>query len=191
MKDELSKEQINSIKRALEDAIEQGPWAASSFLTAIGKKLQDLRDEFLAQVNSPTEDKMKESSLLATKMALRNGQQEIFIALYSFDGTNIQTWERILANLPKQMLSRPIYAKEEDAIALIRSKENKNNEAYVSIFINQGDILVLPSDKIPMDKLGKPLLTLKDKSLSTDNINRFVHESGVYTYSHGRCIKSS
>ena len=89
------------------------------------------------------------------------------------------------------MISRPIYADEEDIKALIRTKENKINEAYVSMYISQSDILPLPADKIPVDKLGKPLITLKDKSLSLDNINRFVHESGSYQYSQGRLVKNS
>jgi intracellular multiplication protein IcmQ len=88
------------------------------------------------------------------------------------------------------MISRPIYADEEDIKALLRTKENKANEGYVSMYISQSDILPLQSDKIPVDKLGKPLLTLKDKSLSLDNINRFVHKSGIYQYSQGRLVKS-
>ena len=191
MKDELSKQQSDTIVKALDKAIEQGPWEASTFLRVVGKKLRELREEFVAQLDMPTTQKAKESSLFASKMALRSGQQEIFIALYSSDGTNIQSWERILANLPKHMLSRPIYAKEDDVISLLKTKENKDNEAYVSIYINQGDILLLPADRTPVDKLGKPMLTLKDKSLNTENINRFVHKSVTYTYSHGRCIKTS
>ena len=101
-----------------------------------------------------------------------------------------EKWERIVNNLPKQIISRPIYADEENANQLIRSKENKLNEAYVAIYINQSDIIPM-GDKTPTDRLGKPLLTLKDKSLSLNNINRFVHVSGVYQYLAGKLIKES
>ena len=192
MKDELSKQQTDAILKALDDAIEQGPWEESNFLRVIGKNLHEIHDGFVARINRTGVNgaSLGMASHLANRIALRNGQQEIFVALYSSDGTNISSWERILTNLPKQMISRPIYADEEDIKALIRTKPNKINEAYVSMYINQSDILILSVDKTPLDKLGKSLLTLKDKSLNLDSINRFVHLSGTYQYSHGRLVKN-
>ena len=191
MKDELSEQQTESILKALDDAIEHGPWDESNFLRVIGKNLREIRDVFANQLLLPGQEKSKIVSHLANRIALRSGQQEIFIALYSSDGTNLQSWERILMNLPKQMISRPVYASEDDINAIIRTKENKNNEAYVSMYISQNDILQISADRTPVDKLGKPLLSLKDKSLSLDNINRFVHASGIYQYSQGRLVKNS
>ena len=190
MNDELSKQQSDAILKALDDAILQGPWDESNFLRVIGKNLHELRDGFIAQINTTNGAQSGMISHLANRIALRSGQQEIFIALYSSDGENIASWERILMNLPKQMISRPIYADEEDIKALIRTKANKINEAYVSMYINQSDILFLPVDKTPIDKLGKSLLTLKDKALNLDSINRFVHQSGSYQYSHARLVKN-
>ena len=80
---------------------------------------------------------------------------------------------------------------EADVKALLKTKENKQNESYVAIYINQSDILPLSSDKAPVDKLGKILLSLKDKTLNLDNISRFVHSTGVYKYERGRLIKTS
>ena len=191
MKDELTEQQTDDILMALDEAIENGPWDESNFLRVIGKDLREIRDGFVEQLNAPGQEKSRLASHLANRIALRCGQQEIFIALYSFDGSNIQSWERILMNLPKQMISRPIYANEEDVKAIIKTKENKNNEAYVSMYISQNDILALSPDKTPLDKLGKSLLSLKDKSLSLDNINFFVHQTGTYQYKQGRLIKNS
>ena len=190
MKDELSEQQTDAILKALDDAIEQGPWDDSNFLKVIGKNLREIREGFLNRLNVSGQEKSKITAHLANRVALRSGQQEIFIALYSSDGANIQSWERILMNLPRQMISRPIYADEEDIKALIRTKQNKINEAYVSMYISQADILPLQADKIPLDRLGKPLLTLKDKSLSLDNINCFVHKSGSYQYNQGKLVKN-
>ena len=190
MKDELSEQQTDAILKALDDAIEQGPWDESNFLRVIGKNLREIRDGFANQLHVPGQEKLKIASHLANRIALRSGQQEIFVALYSSNGTNIQAWERILMNLPKQMISRPIYDNEEDVKALIKTKENKNNEAYVSMYVSQSDILAISADKVTVDKLGKSLLTLKDKSLSLDNINRLVHASGSYQYTQGRLVKN-
>jgi intracellular multiplication protein IcmQ len=191
MKDELSEKQTDAILKALDDALKEGPWDDSNFLRVIGKNLREIRDGFANQLNSKEQEKAKLASNLANRVALRSGQKEIFIALYSFDGSNLQSWERIIINLPKQTVSRPIYENEEDIRAIIKTKENKNNEGFVSIYVNQSDILPMTPDKTPVDKLGKPLLTLKDKVLSLDNINYFAHVTGTYQLAQGRLIKNT
>jgi intracellular multiplication protein IcmQ len=190
MKDALSKQQVDAILKALDEAIEQGPWENSNFLRVIGKNLREVRDKFVGQMNSDTQ-RSKRSAHVANRIALRSGQQEVFVGLYSSDGNNIHSWERIIINLPKQMISRPIYSEEKNVKEFIKSKENKINEAYVSIYVSLNDILPLTPEKTPVDRLGKPLLSLKDKSLILENINYFVHQSGIYKYSQGRLIKSN
>lgn len=190
MKEELSKEQKDAILKALDETIEKDIWGESNFLKAIGKKLSDIRQVFFDKSNGPLPDEARKTLNLAQRVAMRSGQQEIFISLYSSDGNNLLAWERILMNLPKQMIARPIYASEEDVKSIIKTKLNKVNEAYVSMYINQSDILVLPPDKIHMDKLQKPLLTLKDQSLILENINCFVHTSGIYQYVQGRLVRN-
>ncbi|KTD75540.1 Dot/Icm secretion system protein IcmQ [Legionella waltersii] len=190
MNDDLSDEKAEAILKALNDAIEKGPWEKSNFLKVIGKNLVEVRDRFVSRIGSINQAKLQGDSNLANRVALRAGQQEIFISLYSSDGSNIQSWERIVANLPNQIISRPIYPDEEGVKDIIKTKDNKLNEAYVAIYINQLDILALHPDKAPADKLGKPLLSLKDKSINLENISRFVHVSGVYRYAGGRLIKT-
>lgn len=190
MNDKLTKSQTEAVLKALDDALEQGAWEESNFLRVIGKNLREIRDK-LADEIANTAGKQKSALKSANKALLREGLQEIFVTLYSTDGSSLQSWERILANLPKQMISRPIYAEEINVKNLIKSKENKMNEAYVAIFINQEDILSLPLDKVAIDKLGKPMMTLKDRALTIENISRFVHLSGTYSYSKGRLIKDS
>jgi intracellular multiplication protein IcmQ len=189
MKDELNEKQTDDILKALDDAIDTGPWEESNFLRVIGKNLREIRENFQSLLNH-AKTKANSNSNLLNRAALRSGQQEIFIALYSSEGNNLQSWEKIIANLPRHMVSRPIYADEENVKFMIKSKENKLNEAYVSIFINQSDILMLAADKVPQDRFGKPLLVLKDRSLNLENVNRFVHFSGTYRYQKGRLIKN-
>lgn len=191
MKDDLSQHQIDEILKALDDMLEQGPWEKSNFLRVIGKNIAKMRDDFASHAkNRQQGSSAKTMSHLANRMALRSGQQEIYILLYSSEGERLQNWERIIANLPLHTTSRPIYADEEDVKALLRSKANKMNEAYIAVYVNQSDLLTVPADKAPVDRLGKKLLTLKDKTLNLDNIRYFVHQSGIYRYSNGRLIKS-
>jgi len=189
MKETLTDQQSKAIIKALDDAIESGPWDQSNFLRAVGKNLNEIRDNFVNQMRVRTPAQLKAESHFANRMALRSGQLELFISLYSTDGSNIQSWERIVANLPRQMISRPIYSNEGDITALLKSKENKQNEAYVAIYVNKTDVLPCAPDKVVLDKLGHQLLNLKDKSLDLENITRFVHVSGVYRYERGRLLK--
>lgn len=186
---DLTKEQVDDILKILDDLVSRSGWDASMFLRMMNKSILALRDDFSAKAQAVYQlQQSNVSSHLANRVALRNGQQEVYISLYSADGGNMQAWERIVLNLPKHMISRPIYANEEDVNQMIRHKDNKINEAYVSVFINQTDLLSL-GDKTPCDKLGKALLTLKDRAVTLPNINRFVHSSGVYFLQHGRLIK--
>lgn len=188
MKKKLTNEQINEILKILEEAIDEGPWDQSNFLKAIGNKLRAIRAKFLEHSKNITPEKQRTDYLREKIHRLRADQQEVFITVYSSDGSKLSSWEHILSNLPKQVISRPVYVKEEDAIFLIRSKENRVNEAYVSAFIKSTDILPLPEDKIAKDRFDKPLLTLKDRALTLENIHRFVHLSGNYTYVKGRLV---
>ena len=44
---------------------------------------------------------------------------------------------------------------------------------------------------MPLDKRGKPLITLKDKTLTLSSITRFIHQSGTYDFLEGRLVKQS
>lgn len=191
MVEKSTKEQVEAVLQALNKALEVGPWKETTFLRVIGKNLQKIRDDLQNQLNPTTTVESKKSANLLDRVAARSGQKEIFISLYAAGGDTIQIWERLIANLPKQVISRPIYANEEDVREHIRFKANNMNEAYISIFIKNEDILDVPSEKIPKDRFGKPLLILKDKSIELENISRFVHAFGVYSYHKGRLTKKS
>ncbi len=190
--DELTTEQADAVLLALDNAIAQGPWEESNFLRVIGKNLREIRDEFVSGMESSGKVSTDAAAnLVHQNILLRRGQKKVCVALYSSNGKNMQSWEWIVTNLPRQMISRPIYLEEEDVKAIIKTKENKINEAYVIIYIDENDILHVNDDKIPMDKLGKPRLLLKDGALKLSNMESFVHQSGTYHYSQGRLIKDA
>ena len=188
--DELTKEQASAVLQALDNAIELGPWEESNFLRAIGKNLQEIRNDFVSRTELPEKVETDAAAHQANLKAMRSDQKKVYVALYSSNGKSLQSWEWIVTNLPHQMISRPIYAEEDDVKAIIKTKENKMNEAYVIFYINENDILQVNDDKVPLDKLGKPRLLLKDGSLKLKNMESFIHQSGMYHYSQGRLIKA-
>ncbi|WP_028388111.1 Dot/Icm secretion system protein IcmQ [Legionella fairfieldensis] len=190
MKEELTEQQTREILNAFDEALKNGPWEESNFLRVIGKSLREIRDNFASHLNGD-EEIVKGDSSSVNPLAQRSDHRAIYVSLYSSEGNNLQAWERILANLPRQMISRPVYENEVSVQHLIKSKENKVNEAYVVIYINHADILPVPPDKILTDKFGNPLMNLKDRSLRLENIVQFVHLSGTYRYVKGRLIKNT
>lgn len=190
MNDEETKDKLFGILLALDKALEQGPWSASTFLTLIGKKLKNIRDNLVDKLENVEDESRGESRVVAKQNADRFvSMKKIYVALYAFDGSNLQSWERIIDHLPDQVTSRPVYANEEDMIATIRTKSNRINEAYAEIYVDPQYILQLPQERISVDKLGKPLLALKDKAINLHNFDVLVHQSGVYRYVGGRLIK--
>jgi intracellular multiplication protein IcmQ len=189
MSTKLSKDQLAAMLIAFDNALADGPWTDTKFLSLIGQKLHRLRDEVFTELEHADDTPQSRAS--------RAGQQEpsrfaamkkVYIALYAFDGSNLESWARIVSHLPNQVTSRPVYEKEEDAIANISNKSNRINEAYAIVYVDPRSILTQPPERVPKDKLGKPLLVLKDNAVQLDNFEVLMHESGIYRYVSGRLI---
>lgn len=189
MKDRLTDEQNQEILNALNKAIGEGPWESSNFLKMLGKQLTGLRDDFLTQIGAPVQQGQDNAGVVENASVAKQVLKEVYISIYSATGTDLQSWERIIANLSKQMISRPIYENEQDVQALIKSKAKIINEAYVAIGIKEQDILPTSAERGLSDKLGNPLLMLKDNILDLGNVSRFVHQTGVYELVKNRLIK--
>lgn len=190
MREQLTDEQNEAILKALNEAIDTGPWDKSAFLKVLGKNLNEIRDTFLSVLSTTTLAQQKAESSLAKQTATRLGMQEIYVSIYSSGGNDMSSWERIINNLPRQMISRPIYADEEQVKHAIRQKEHPEKEGYVAIFVSPDSLLQLAADKMPVDKFGQALLALKDRSLKVENISRFVHQKGVFKFERGHLLKS-
>ena len=185
----VSKEQASAALQILDRLITDSEWNESSFYRAMGNKLRDIRDNLSNSISCKADNEQLASHMV-NRIALRSGQQEIFVGLYSTDGTNFKTWERIIANLPGQMISRPIYAQESQVQEIIKTKEKPENEAYVSIYVNQNSFLTVSEDKVPVDKLGQTMLILKNNSINLDSIHVFVNMLKRYQYLKGRLVAS-
>lgn len=188
-KQTLSDEEVASVLKILSDLLEHAPWASSAFLRVLGKKLQGIYDSFEQEVETGHKPLAETAIRNQKERKPSETQQEVFVALYSSEGTNLQSWEQNLNNLPKQAVSRPIYAEEAAVKSFIRTKDKKANEGYAVIYVNQADILPTPLEKTPKDRLGTELLTLKDGALALNQLVRFVHKDHMYRYEYGRLIK--
>lgn len=188
-KNKLSEKQVHTVLDSLRELLERGPWNNSAFLRVLGKKIQKSHDDLAERAGRAKQAEGHQTTEYIKPQALSETQQEVFIALYSSDGGKLESWEKILMNLPRQAISRPIYAEKKAIQKVFKERRNHLNEAYVSIYISRDLILPTPIEKTPKDRFGNELLTLKNKAFELDNIMRFVHASGEYKYTKGRLIK--
>lgn len=179
--------------RALDSTIEKGPWDKSIFLGTIGKKLKEIRFNFknrLRFLDPGFEESNTEAlpspavtnNVAAAIPQPAENQIEAYVSLYNVDGGNMSKWEKILLSLDKQIVTRPVYATEQAARASIRAKTVRKNDGYAAFYLEKTDIISPKDGKAPLDRLGNPLLILKDTALKLANITRFCHESGVYLF---------
>ncbi len=184
-------EHNKKILKSLDNAINDGPWDKSLFLQAIGKKLKDLRSDFTTKLSQASNSHIKEdiSRNLVTQGSEQADQHKIFISLYNADGNNVSKWKNLLVNLSKHIITRPLYREEEAVQALLRSKVNKSNEAYVIVNVNPTDILSVADDQILKDRLGQPLITIADQAVRAVQAVYFVHISGFYKFINNTLIR--
>lgn len=188
--DDQRKNYIEVLK-ALNETIEQAPWGDNLFLQAIRKKLIELREQFKLEAHITDADLESPHNLSAAtilgRIAQRQGLQEVFIMIYNADGMNISKWEAIVNSIQKHSVNRPVYEKEEFAKAALRGAPNKQNEAYISLFVAQSDILKSESQML-VDRFGNPLILLKDNAVQREHICRFVHKSGQYEFESPKLV---
>jgi intracellular multiplication protein IcmQ len=182
----LTKEQQTEVLDALNKAANNEVWGKSTILRVIGKQVSSVRDDFENLIN-PSKNVNPVTTHTAT--GTENERVSVYVAVYCTKGTDMKNWERVLATLPAQLISRPIYPDEKYAITLIKSKTNKENEAYLCLDIPTNTIVQPDQDKPMLDKLGNPLMTLKGKPMSAQYEATFFHQSGKYQYSNGKLIK--
>lgn len=190
MNKKLTEEQYAAVLSALDEALSQGEWTSSSFLIQIGLKLKKIRDDFAqSQMDEDFSRQEISSELLKQQADSRSQMIKVFIALYAYDGGELPSWERVIANLPTQMVSRPVYANEEDLLAILRMKAKSVNDAYVSVYILPSDIIERQSEKGVFDKSGVPLLSIKNNAVKLSNLDVFVHQTGTYHYVKGHLVR--
>ena len=184
-------EEYRSILETLEKAINTGPWDKSLFLRATGKKLRDLRDQFVAEIGMTSEDLNREaaSEEVITGPEKQPNQIEVFISLYNMQGHDISQWEKLINTLGSSIVSRPILRSEQHVRELIRSRTNKKNEAYLIVYIDKSQIIKPKSGQGLQDPLGHELLNVKSGAILKENIARFVHLSGQYRYDTGHLVR--
>ena len=186
--DEETKLTLRLLK-ALDTAIAEGSWDGGLFFQAAGKKLRDIRDRIKQELDIDIGSDTSAPATAVTTVMKYSGLIDVYVSLYCSEGNNIQRWETILTTISRQAITRPIYKKEKDVREVISAKESKSNDAYIIAYVNENSITKTLSGRPLLDRYGHELLVLKENSIIVDNIAKFIHTSGEYTYEKGRLVK--
>lgn len=185
----LSKQQQTAIIKELSLAADDVVWSKSKFLNVMGKKITLLRDEFKNLTNPIAPGFVEETkqTVAGSKVVMTT----VYVSLYCANGATTNNWLPILAALPTQLVSRPIYLEESQVVEFLRSRPNKDNEAYIAVEIPSDSMVQLVHDKIPLDKLGQQLATIKGQPLNKYFTGTLTLVTGKYKYSDCKLTKIS
>lgn len=181
IKTSLSPEQVKNIQDAIKKMLSSEAWDKAVVLRVIRQQLQVLSDKF---------DKAALEAFAPDELAAvvtHEEKQLVFISVYASEGKNLEAWQRLIMNLPRQYISRPIYAREEDAQYAARNKGIAMNEGYVAIWVDKSNIMPSSNQLFDLkDKFQHALITLKDRAIDLNNIEFFWVNSIQYTFQNGR-----
>lgn len=133
-------------------------------------------EENLATLNVITDKKQR---MLAADESL------VYIYLFNAQGMNLQTWQKMLhpSVFYEHSVNRPIYGEKSFIDAIIRSKANKQQHAYITIAVKKNDIL--EQTEIAKDLIGNPLIRVREGALHADRMMGFTHNNTEYTFEEG------
>jgi Dot/Icm secretion system protein IcmQ len=177
-----------AIKQILDDGIEAGPWQANLFLKGMKKKLEELRDSFVAKVGLDQHNAQLASDLLSDNSGENT---EVYIALYQSQGGNLHKWQEVVASLVKYTMGRPIYKNESDVQAAIRLTDRNLNNAYVVVKVRLDAIITDSEEQVRRDREGRQLIRLHETAIQLKNIVRLVHASGQYKLLRNFLVKQN
>lgn len=172
----------------LDEIIDAGPWDAGPLFKVAAKRLTTLRDRFKKELVLTDEEAHVPAEGLK-KQYQPEDLLEVFVALYCAGGTQVRRWEDVLSALSSHNLSRPIYQREADIKSVLRSKPQRQNDAYARVLVRKQDLIAPMNGKEFKDRSGYPLLLLKLGAIHPNNILRFVHVSGEYNYKDNRLYR--
>ncbi len=173
---------------AIDRTLEQGQWEGGLFFKNIRKRLESLRD-FVQQELVDTQAlhlfaNSYSARLEAEKRKL--GYDVVYIAIYQANGEFLEKWVNPIKALTERSVSRPVYQSEAHVAELIRAKRSRN-DGYVAVWVKPTDILNRQNFSAK-DRLGHPVLALKDGSVRPENIIEFVYDNRRFNLKESQLI---
>lgn len=186
--EKLYQEQLNKYYYIFTQILANENWQSTPLLKLYHGKLSQLVEEFATSANilgnnlQVEENKPEEDRAAFFKS---KNMQLVYIYLYTSDGKSLEAWARLVHNLPRNYISRAIYEDEYDAQSAALITPVLFNAGYAAVWVDKNLINAPNEGEELKDKLGKPLLSLKDKAVNLQNLEYFWNNFMIYNWNNG------
>jgi len=183
--DDNLQQNIEEFHLIYEQMLADERWQQSNYLKIIHARLQKLSDELAEsahitmknnKINQADKNQDLERALKEQKMQL------VYIHIYTSEGKSHEAWERVISLLHRQFVSRSIYSKESYAQSAAQAAPIFLNAGYVAVWVEKSLIFPVEAGHEPKDKLGNPVILLKDKAILQKNIEFLWNNYTHYTW---------
>ncbi len=183
MTGKLTLEEVQKVQDIMNQLLAEKDWEQATYLKILREELQKIYSAFnvlASQVYSQVNDEAQAQAELLNFD--KTNFKLVYISVYSSEGVNLDSWQRILSNLPKQFITRAIYENEYDAQDAIKLAPVFANAAYVAIWVDK-NLILSPEDFPPQfDKIGHQLINLRDRAVQLNKIEYFWNNMSKYRW---------
>lgn len=178
MSADYTKEQHEKLIEWVRQAIDQDKKLREKH--QVDDKFRFIRERLLALLHQ-----LEQHPILVTKTEAQIGYQLmsdeilVYVYLYNAQGIQLRSWQNMLT--PKVFyeysVNRPIYREQADIEALLRSKSNKMQHAYLTVAVKPSDVIQQESVK---DAIGQPMIRVKEGALRFEKLVLLTHNHIEY-----------
>lgn len=145
----------------------------------IGDKFRFVRDR-LKELLTQLELDQKTSSTIVKDVSsgIQENEMIVYVYLFNAKGVLLKNWNNMLNSkvFYEYSVNRPIYANKTEIEAMLRTKKEKQQHAYLAVAVKKEDILQAANET-------NPLLRVREGSLKLDRLIGFYHNGHEYTWS--------
>lgn len=182
------KEQLHKLIAFLRETMERDKALREKF--EVGEKFRFVKDritKMLAVLEEKIPDVANENFI--KKRNVGEDEIPVYVYLYNAQGIQFRSWVSMLN--PKlyyeYSVNRPVYAEKTFIEALLRSKTNKTQHAFLTIAVKKVNIIQTDLKDI----IGNPLIKVREGSLHFDRTLFFTHNDQDYLFNaEGEIVKA-
>ncbi len=149
----------------------------------MGDKFRFIREQLLALQASVGAELalIKDEINHSAPVALAEDELIVYVYLFNAQGVLVPTWRKMVQSsvLYEYSVNRPIYTDESAIQAVIRTKSNKQQHAYLAVAVKKENIYPM-ADAALKDAMGNTLIKVKEGSLHFNRILFFKHNESEY-----------
>lgn len=163
---------IESVREAIKrDSELREKYQVTNKFRFIQDRLQKLLEFLEKHYETTQEEEKQETVTIAEDEAL------VYVHLFNAKGTALASWQNMVTPTVfyEYSVNRPIYAEKSHIEALIRTKNNKLQHAYLTVAVKKTNVVQAANDSSPKDSLGHSLIRVREGTLSFERLVSFTH----------------